>query len=126
MIAIGVSNKWHKPGFKLLQTIELPEGVNINILPPPYFLATKLEAFKDRGKNDFYGSHDYEDIIYFLDNRTTIVEEILTAENDVKEYIKQELTAIKKHPQAEEILAMYIHPLVREERLKMLIEKIVY
>lgn len=44
--------------------------------------------------------HDYEDIIYFLDNRTTIVEEILTAENDVKEYIKQELLAIKKHPQA--------------------------
>lgn len=122
--SIGVSNSWYKPGFKLLQSIKLPEGVYINILPPPYFLATKLEAFKDRGKNDFYGSHDYEDIIYFLDNRTTIVEEILTAENDVKEYIKQELSAIKKHPQAEEILAIHIHPLVREERFKILIEKI--
>lgn len=122
--SIGVSNSWYKLGFKLLQSIKLPEGVHINILPPPYFLATKLEAFKDRGKNDFYGSHDYEDIIYFLDNRTTIVEEIRTAENDVKEYIKQELSAIKKHPQAEEILAIHIHPLVREERFKILIEKI--
>jgi len=93
-------------------------------LPSPYFLATKLEAFKDRGRNDFYGSHDFEDIIYLLDNRTTIVEEIQAADDDVKEYIKNELTAIKNHSQAEEILAMHIHPLIREERFKMLMEKV--
>ena len=122
--SIGVSNKWYKPGFNQLQEIELPEGININILPSPYFLATKLEAFKDRGKNDFYGSHDFEDIIYLLDNRIAIVEEILKAEDNVKQYIKQELTKIKKHPQAEEILAMHIHPLVREERFQMLMDKI--
>lgn len=122
--SIGVSNIWYKPGFKYLQQIELPEGVNINILPSTYFLATKLEAFKDRGANDFYGSHDYEDIIYLLDNRITIVEDILAADEDVRTYIKQEINVIKKHPQASEILAMHIHPLVREERFKMLMEKI--
>lgn len=122
--SIGVSNIWYKPGFKYLQQIELPEGVNINILPSPYFLATKLEAFKDRGANDFYGSHDYEDIIYLLDNRITIVEEILIADEDVRTYIKQEINIIKNHPQANEILAMHIHPLVREERFVMLMDKI--
>lgn len=122
--SIGVSNIWYKPGFKHLQQIALEDGTSINILPSPYFLATKLEAFKDRGHNDFYGSHDFEDIIYLLDNRTTIVEEIMTADNDVKEYIKTELTTIKSHPQANEILAMHIHPLIREERFNMLMEKI--
>ena len=122
--SIGVSNIWYKPGFKYIQQIELPEGVNINILPSPYFLATKLEAFKDRGANDFYGSHDYEDIIYLLDNRTTIVEEILAADEDVRTYIKQEINIIKNHSQANEILAMHIHPLIREERFGMLMEKI--
>ncbi|RTY84819.1 hypothetical protein EKM05_04465 [Flavobacterium sp. GSP27] len=122
--SIGISNIWYKPGFKYLQQIDLPEGVNINILPSPYFLATKLEAFKDRGANDFYGSHDYEDIIYLLDNRTSIVEEILAADEDVRTYIKQEINGIKKHPQANEILAMHIHPLIREERFGMLMEKI--
>lgn len=122
--SIGVSNKWYKPGFKYLQQVKLPEGISINILPSPYFLATKIEAFKDRGQNDFYGSHDFEDIIYLIDNRTTIVEEILASEEEVKQYIKQELTAIKNHPQASEILAMHIHPLIREERFKMLMEKI--
>lgn len=121
--SIGVSNRWYKPGFKYLQQIELPEGISINILPAPYFLATKLEAFKDRGGNDFYGSHDFEDIIYLLDNRTTIVEEILAADEDVKQYIKQELILIKNHPQAGEILTMHIHPLVREDRLPIMMEK---
>jgi hypothetical protein len=121
--SIGVSNKWYKPGFKYLQQIELPEEISINILPAPYFLATKLEAFKDRGGNDFYGSHDFEDIIYLLDNRTTIVEEILAADEDVRQYIKQELILIKNHPQAGEILAIHIHPLVREDRLPIMMEK---
>jgi predicted nucleotidyltransferase len=122
--SIGVSNTWYKPGFKYLQQIKLPDGISINILPAPYFLATKLEAFKDRGNNDFYGSHDYEDIIYLLDNRTTIVEEIMAADNEVKGYIKSELRAITNHKQAEEILAMHIHPLIREERFKILMEKL--
>ena len=122
--SIGISNTWYKPGFIHVQQIELPGSITINILPSPYFLATKLEAFKDRGQNDFYGSHDFEDIIYLIDNRTTIVEEILASENEVKQYIKQEISVIKSHPQAEEILAMHIHPLIREERFQLLMEKI--
>ena len=122
--SIGISNHWYKPGFQSIQTIFLAEAISINILASPYFLATKLEAFNDRGNNDFYGSHDYEDIIYLLDNRTTIVEEILLADELVKKFIKQQLTKIKNHPQANEILAMHIHPLVREERFLMLLEKI--
>lgn len=123
--SIGISNQWYKPGFKNLQKIQLEkEGVEINILPAAYFLATKLEAFKDRGKNDFYGSHDFEDIIYLIDNRSTIVSEILKADEEVKHFIKTELTDIKNHKQSDEILAMHIHPLIREERFKILKEKI--
>jgi predicted nucleotidyltransferase len=121
---IGIANTWYKPGFKYLQLVDLPDGITINILPAPYFLATKLEAFNDRGNNDYYGSHDFEDIIYLLDNRTTIVEEILNSQADVKQYIKQELTIIKDHPQAHEILAMHIHHLVRAERFEILLEKL--
>ena len=122
--SIGISNKWYKPGFKNLQKVQLEENVDIKILPAPYFLATKLEAFKDRGKNDFYGSHDFEDIIYLIDNRTRIVCEILEADEEVKQFIRTELTAIKNHNQSDEILAMHIHPLIREERFKILKEKI--
>ncbi|MCP1997458.1 nucleotidyl transferase AbiEii/AbiGii toxin family protein [Flavobacterium sp. HSC-61S13] len=121
---LGIANKWYLPAIEYLQQVELEEGNTINVLPAPYFLATKLEAFKDRGKNDFYGSHDFEDIIYLIDNRTTIVEEIRASDEEVKKYIIHELTAIKNHPQADEILAMHIHPLIREQRFQMLMQKI--
>jgi predicted nucleotidyltransferase len=121
---IGVSNSWYKPGFKYMQQIELPDGISINILPAVYFLATKLEAFNNRGNNDYYGSHDYEDIIYLLDNRIDIVDDILSSDNDVKKYVIQELVKINNHAQADEILGIHIHPLVRENRLTILKEKI--
>lgn len=122
--SIGVTNRWYKPGFSSLEQIELPDGIAITILSAPYFLATKLEAFKDRGSSDFYGSHDFEDIVYLLDNRTTLVSEILAAATGVKSYLKDELLKIRNHPQSHEILSMHIHPLIREERFPLLLEKI--
>lgn len=46
---IGISNSWYKPGFNYLQQVEIKEGLKINVLSAPYFLATKFEAFEDRG-----------------------------------------------------------------------------
>jgi UDP-glucose 4-epimerase len=39
------------------------------VAPPAYLLATKLEAFRSRGKDDLYGSRDFEDIIALIDGR---------------------------------------------------------
>jgi hypothetical protein len=33
------------------------------MVSPVYFCASKLEAFGDRGKNDYLGSRDLEDLI---------------------------------------------------------------
>jgi len=122
--AIGISNRWYKPGFQYVQEITLDNELAIKILPAPYFLATKFEAFKDRGENYYPGSHDFEDIIYVLDNRTTIVEEIMDADDEVKNYLKDELRYLVEHKQSHEILSMHIHPLVVEDRFPILMEKI--
>ena len=123
---IGPSNRWYLPGFENLIPYTLDNGLTINLLSAPYFLATKLEAFKDRGNNDYRGSADFEDIIYVLDNRTTIVEEILNANDEVKNFLKEELSTIVDSASANEILSMHIHPLVVEERFPILMEKIHY
>jgi predicted nucleotidyltransferase len=122
--SLGATNRWFKPGFDFLEQTTLPDGIDITILSAPYFLATKIEAFNNRGNIDFYGSSDFEDIIYLLDNRTNIVEEIIKSDELVQTFIKVELTKIKNHPQANEILAMHIHPLIREERFSLLMEKL--
>ena len=57
-------------------TRRLSVGPEIRIVTAPYFLATKLEAFKGRGKGDFLGSHDLEDFVSVVDGREALLLEI--------------------------------------------------
>ncbi|MFV5702553.1 nucleotidyl transferase AbiEii/AbiGii toxin family protein [Flavobacterium sp. XS2P12] len=122
--SIGEANSWYIPGFKDLKTVVIQNNLNIQILSAPYFLATKFEAFKNRGLNDYRSSHDFEDIIFILDNRTTIVNEILSSDEKVKNYLKEELKFLTNHKNATEILSMHIHPSIARERFALLMEKI--
>jgi hypothetical protein len=56
----------------------LPNGIEVFVFPPEYYLAAKFVAHKGRGGNDLRQSHDFEDIIYLLDN-PNITEGIETA-----------------------------------------------
>lgn len=95
----------------------------INILKAPYYLATKFEAFNNRGK-DYRSSHDMEDIIYILDNRIDIVNEIEKSPREVREFIQLELNRIIDKSLLNEVLEAHIHPLVIEQRLPLIIKKI--
>lgn len=63
---LGATNRWYESGFKLRVPYGLPSGRTIFILPPVVFLLSKWEAFKSRGKGDFDGSRDIEDILHVL------------------------------------------------------------
>ena len=119
---IGPSNRWYKSGFENLQTMSV-HGETIQILSAPCFLATKFEAFKDRG-NDYRTSHDIEDIIYVIDNRTTIVDEIAQSPAEIRQFLQKELKSIFQKGLMDEVLAAHIHPLMLEERLPIVQEKI--
>ena len=81
------SNRWFASGFGKAITVRL-ENVEVQILPLPYFLASKMDAFFDRGMKDLYASHDFEDIMYLFNYSTRLVEQILSADSDlVKHYI---------------------------------------
>lgn len=120
---IGPSNRWYKPGFDYLQEVSI-ENETIKILSAPYFLATKFEAFHTRG-GDYRTSYDFEDIIYVIDNRIGIVEEIRNADETVRSFLKEELTKIINDPYSEEIIRTQIHPLMVDERFPIVLEKII-
>jgi len=86
---LGFSNRWY-PG-ALLDAIEytLPNGTQIRLVSPPYFLATKLEAFLGRGKGDFMGSHDLEDVMSVLDGRTSVLDEVAASAPELRRFIAQ-------------------------------------
>lgn len=85
---LGFTNQWYKPAFVNRITISLAGGVSIFILPATYYIATKIEAIKDRGGNDWRSSHDFEDLIYVLNNNKTFLELYDSEENiELKSYL---------------------------------------
>lgn len=86
---LGFSNLWYKPGIDKPLSYQLPSGREISIFSVPYLLASKIEAFKGRGKGDFHGSHDFEDIVLMLDGCPSLETEVQHADPNVKNYLKQ-------------------------------------
>jgi len=88
--SIGFTNKWYPEGFEKAVNYEIDESNIIKILSAPYFIATKLEAHKDRGKNDGRTSQDFEDIIFVLENCSAIWEEMNNSSKTIKDYLRSE------------------------------------
>ena len=87
---LGFTNMWYEDGVTNRITKTLPDGQEIFVFPVEYYVAAKFEAHKGRGGNDLRQSHDFEDIIYIFDNCPDILENIQNANEDVKDYLKQE------------------------------------
>ena len=119
---LGPANRWFKPGFENLWTAKAKEQ-EIKILSAPCYLATKFEAFKHRG-SDYRTSHDIEDIIYILDNRINIVEDIARDNTLISSFIKDQLFEIVKKGLLKEVLMAHIHPIMSDERIPIVDKKI--
>jgi hypothetical protein len=87
---MGFSNIWYAGGIENKVSKTLPDGTKILVFPPEYYLAAKFEAHKGRGGSDLRQSHDFEDIIYILDNCTELIFRVKKANEDVKTYLKVE------------------------------------
>ena len=84
---LNFKNSWYPDGYEHAIVVKLPGGEEVRIFSLPYFLASKIEAFNDRGHGDFLTSPDMEDIITVLDGSETIAKEISAAPAKVKKYL---------------------------------------
>ncbi|MCK4869845.1 MAG: hypothetical protein KAS93_01920 [Gammaproteobacteria bacterium] len=91
---LGFTNLWYQAaiGHAVIQRLE--NGISIKSVTAPYFLATKLEAFKQRGKNDFLLSHDFEDIIAVIDGRAEIAQDVSLSDDELRKYLAQSFAEI--------------------------------
>jgi hypothetical protein len=92
----GLLGRWLAPAAEAAVEHRLPSGTGIRVVPPPYLLATKLEAFADRGNYDCLSSRDFEDVILLIDSRAELAEEIKTAPGELRTYIRGELGRLLK------------------------------
>ncbi|WP_127130308.1 hypothetical protein [Pseudoflavitalea rhizosphaerae] len=94
---LGFSNKWYPDGFRTAMNFKLDENSVVRIFQPACFIASKLEAFKGRGDNDGRLSSDFEDIIFVLNNRTSIWDEMDAAPEPLRNYLQNEFGKLLSH-----------------------------
>ena len=106
--SIGFTNKWYPEGFTQAVNYDIDEQCTVSILSAPYFIATKLEAFKSRGKGDGRTSHDFEDIVYVIENRQVIFDEINNTQTGMKAYLKTEFQNLLNNPNITEWIDCHV------------------
>lgn len=119
---IGFSNKWYKEGMKEAEEVRLPSGTAIKIFTPPYFVASKYEAYLGRGTGDFRLSHDIEDVMTLLDGMLSF-DSILNAPKSVADYLGKKVAEFLEEDTFLESISAHLEPgPSNSERAKRLIE----
>ncbi len=106
--SIGFQNAWYERGFENAITYRIDDRHSIRILSAPYFLATKFEAFNGRGGGDGRTSQDFEDIVFILEQRSTIWNDLATTDDEVRMYIVMEFLRLKSNPNLREWIDSHV------------------
>ncbi len=91
---LGFSNRWYSEAINSAVKYQLNDTLTINLITPVYFVATKLEAYHDRGNDDPMSSRDIEDILNLIDGRPELLNEIKRASPEIRRYIATEMQSL--------------------------------
>jgi len=105
---LHLENLWFKEAMLDVWNYEITDDLIIKSITAPYFLATKIEAFRTRGNNDFWASHDFEDIVTVIAGRIEVAEEVALMNANLKTYLKLAFEEILKNPQFERVLPSHV------------------
>lgn len=107
---LGFANRWYPLAMKTAMAFPLPQGTVIRLVAAPVFIATKFEAFADRGREDVLGSHDLEDIINVIDGRPELAGEIGRMEHELRQYLARRCASLLALPHFRNILPGMLAP----------------
>ncbi|MFN5348100.1 MAG: hypothetical protein ACK5A0_00935 [Polaromonas sp.] len=84
----------------------------------------KFEAFKDRGQNDVYLSHDLEDILTVIEGRSTVASEVNAASAEVRWHVGRSVAALLDMPAFHNALPGILSEPEREQTVKARLNQI--
>ena len=122
---LGFSNRWYPLAVAGAKRVALPSGTAIRLISAPAFMATKFEAFADRGQSDLLGSHDAEDIINLIDGRPELVADVEAAPDDLRRYLAQRCGAWLTQPDfADTLIGMIVPDESLGERVQAVLHRL--
>ena len=121
---LGFTNIWYEPALRRSSTMNLPGGQAIRVITAPFFLGTKKEAFKGRGRMDFQASHDLEDFIAVVEGRETLLPEIAASPRDLRVYLAEAARTLLGESRFLDVLPGFVLdtdrvPMIRERLASM-------
>lgn len=91
----------------------------LRVITAPFFLATKMEAFKGRGRMDFQASHDLEDFVAVIEGRETLLQELTESPRVLRNYLAEAAKSLLAESRFLDVLPGFVLdgdqvPLIRE------------
>ncbi len=97
----GFATQWYPAAITHATPYSLSDEITILIPSAPVFLATKWDAFVDRGHDDYLGSHDLEDIITVVAGRPELGAELESTDPDIRVWLAARATEFLAHDLAD-------------------------
>ena len=118
------SNPWFEHALRTAG-IKTLRHVAVRVVSAPCFVATKLVAFEDRGKGDFYGSHDLEDIMTVVDGRGSLAAELADEDEFLRTFVSTGIRRLLGFPGFVDALPGYLDSdEASQQRLPILLDRL--
>ena len=95
---LGFSNRWYAYAVDTADPVDLGQCVTIRMASAVAFVATKLEAYADRGVGDILASHDLEDVLNIVDGREELTDELALAPPPLRDAVAAAFARLLAHP----------------------------
>ncbi len=95
---LGFTNRWYSLGIETAVERTLGSGAVIRAVTPPVVVATKLAAWRGRGRGDVILSRDVHDILVLVNGRGELAEELAGQPTELRDYVAAELKALRALP----------------------------
>ncbi len=116
---LGFTNHWYALALEHASRFTLPSGRSIRVITAPFFLGTKMEAFRGRGNMDYQASHDLEDFVAVIEGRDNVIQEIAESPLELREYLADVARKLLAESRFRDVLPGFV---LQDERVP-LIEK---
>lgn len=101
---LGFGNRWFQQGFDRAVTADIGEGLTIRVFPAPLYFAAKAEAYRGRGSQDPWTSHDLEDILTLLACRPSLAGEVARVDELLSAYLAEVARQILELERIDELI----------------------
>ena len=101
---LGFKGSWYPAAIRTAHSYSLTPDLDVRVVSAPVFLATKWEAFGDRGEGAWYVSHDVQDIVLIVAGREELQQEIQAVAEDLRDYLAKSTRSMLASGVAEDVI----------------------